>query len=428
MSLKPRSVFPSVKSVGSIKLQSVYRIWPNGRECSAQSSQFSNYPPILKILFFIRSLDSGGAERQLVHLAKSLGEQGHEVVVMVMYSGGLLEQTLEQANVPVRALEKTSRWDLFRPLFRMINTMREVNPEILHSYMTEVNVISIICKIVRPTILLVWGVRNAGLDRRMYGSLERTLAWLEKRCSSVPDLIIANSEAGRTLAIQEGFRGDHFEVVKNGIDTTRLFRDEGLRREAREFWGVGNSEKVLGIVGRVDPQKDHENLILAVSLLSEEQKNNIKVLCVGHDTDEQIAHLRLKCEQLGLKQKVIWVAKQHNINKIFNAIDVLVSASNAEGFSNVIAEALAVGVPCVATDVGDSKQIISEFGGVAPPKNPQALSQAIAAVLENIDLFTEEFRVSARSYILETFSIAKLSQETERLLQQLISNNRTDVS
>ena len=400
----------------------------NDQQCSAQISPFSKHPLILKILFFIRSLHLGGAERQLVSLAETLREQGHEVVVMVMYSGGLLEQTLEQANVPVRALEKTSRWDLFRPLFRMIKTMREVNPEILHSYMTEVNVISIICKIVRPRILLVWGVRSAGLDRRMYGSLERALARLEKWCSSVPNLIIANSEAGRTLAIQGGFRGDHFKVVKNGIDTTRLFRDERLRSEARELWGVGNSEKVLGIVGRVDPQKDHENFLLAVSLLSEERKKNIKVLCVGHDTDEEIAHLRLKCEQLGLKQKVIWVAKQPNINKMFNTIDVLVSASKSEGFSNVIAEALAVGVPCVATDVGDSKQIISEFGAVVPPTNPQALSQAIAAVLENVDLFTEEFRVSARSYILETFSVPKLSQETERLLQKLISDSRAAVS
>ena len=378
----------------------------------------------MKVLFFIRSLHLGGAERQLVYLTKSLKSNGHDIAVLTMYSGGIFESDLRGVGIEIFSLEKKSRWDLVRPIFRMSQLVRQLKPDVLHSYMTDVNVLSVVCGFLGSKSILVWGVRNAGLDRKMYGLVERILFWLEIRFSSIPSLINANSEAGRMLSIREGFGPKNFEVVKNGIDTSRFFRDGDFRSRGRDQWGLSGAVKVLGVIGRIDPQKDHQNFIAAIALLPESEKKRIKVLCVGHDTEEEIVDLRLLCAQLGVTEIFLWAPRNKNVVEVLNVIDVLVSSSVAEGFSNVVVEALAVGIPCVVTDVGDSREIVSTFGVVVPPKNPQALSHAITEVLNNAAFFSDEFRRAARSHVADQFSIAQLSQRTEELLQQLIIDRR----
>ncbi len=127
----------------------------------------------MKILFLIRSLDTGGAQRQLTLLSKGLRERGHHVVVAIFYSGGPFEKELREADVRIRPLHKRGRWDLLGFLVRLIQVLREERPDVIHGYLYDQNLMTIILKFLFPTAKVVWGIRSSSLDFRNYDWLTR---------------------------------------------------------------------------------------------------------------------------------------------------------------------------------------------------------------------------------------------------------------
>src|SRR5512137_1412070 len=143
----------------------------------------------MRILFLIPSLERGGAERQLVELAKGLRLAGHEPQVAVFYEGGALEAELAGAGVPVRPLKKAGRWDP-RFLGRFVRLLHEIRPDVLHSYMGSANLVA---ATLRPLIrgsTVVWGVRSAFMDMGRYDWLSRLTWRLEPLLSGRPAAII----------------------------------------------------------------------------------------------------------------------------------------------------------------------------------------------------------------------------------------------
>jgi len=374
----------------------------------------------MKILFFIRSLELGGAERQMANLAIELGNRGHQIAVVAMYEGGVLKDPLEESGIQVFCLKKKRRWQIVLPLMRLRRIVQRAEPEIVNSYGPEVNVFALFLKLFDRKHRLVWGVRNAGLSRKMYGIFERVLYWFECRLSGIPQLIIANSEAGRMLAIRDGFAPEKLIVIQNGINTEVNHRDPKARKRKRIEWGATADTKVIGMIGRVDPQKDHRAFISAIARLPKQIKTQILVVCAGYRTEEQIVDLRAYVREEGLEELFAWIRHDANVMETLNGLDMLVSSSNAEGFSNVLAEGLAVGLPCVATDVGDSRLIVDNFGLIVPARSPAALSSAIVELLGDSRVFSESFAQTAREHIVRNFSIKALGEKTETALSAII--------
>ena len=381
----------------------------------------------MKILFFIRSLGPGGAERQLVNLAIGLKKRGHEISVVTMYSGGVFEDLLLASGIPTYCLDKDGRWQIFTPLIRLQRIFKTVQPDLLHSYGPETNVFLVIHRFLFRRYPLVWGVRVAGLERELYGRFEKILYWCECRWSRVPDLIIFNSEAGKRLSVRDGFDKSRIKVIQNGIDTDEYRPDSELRNRFRAKLGLASGKKVIGIVGRIDPQKDHQTFIEAISLLPEHQKMEVAMICVGFRNEQETLALREQVNILGLEKRFIWLKSQPSTVNVLNGLDILVSSSISEGFSNVIAEGLAVGLPCVVTNVGDSKLIVSEYGFVVPRKDSQALSDGISKMLQDSRLGSDTFSKAARKHIVSRFSIDTLVSNTETTLQRLIDEGSPHV-
>ena len=381
----------------------------------------------MNILFFIRSLGPGGAERQLVNLAIGLKKRGHEISVVTMYPGGVFEDLLSANNISTYCLEKARRWQILSPLIRLQKILKIVQPDILHSYGPETNVFLVLQRLFFKRYLLVWGVRVAGLPRKMYGQFESILYWFECRWSRVPDLVISNSEAGKNLSIKDGFDKSCIRVIQNGIDTDEYQPNSGMRNAFRAKMELTPEKKVIGIVGRIDPQKDHQTFIEAVSLLPEHQKMEVAVICIGSKSEQETLALREQVKILGVEKKFIWLKRESSAVTVLNGLDILVSSSISEGFSNVIAEGLAVGLPCVVTDVGDSKLIVSEYGVVVPRKDPQALADGISQMLLDSRLRNDPFSEAARNHIVSKFSIDILVSNTETTLQRLIDEGSPHV-
>jgi len=374
-------------------------------------------PTLRRIALLIRSLDYGGAEKQATVLANGLARSGHAVSLVAFYPGSALRSQVF-SDVSVKCLEKRGRWDILGLLRNLLSVLNEEPPDVLYSFLPGPNVLACLTKLRFPKLKVVWGVRASYVDFTRYDRLTGFSYWLERRFSGCPDVIIANSESGRRYAVSQGFPDtDRFLVIPNGIDT-ELFRPDGTLREViRGEWGVLSHETLVGIVGRLDPMKDHSTFLEAAAKLAQ-RAEGMRFVSVGTGTPDYAALLREQACRLGLEKRMIWAGVRGDLPAIYNALDLLVSSSSfGEGFSNVLGEAMACGVPCVATDVGDAREILGDSDAVAQPRHPQALAIRAMAILERARLDGKELRVRLRQRIEENFSVETLVRRTSAALE-----------
>ena len=368
-----------------------------------------------KILFFIRSLNAGGAERQLVVTAKGLAERGHQVTVLTFYSGGCYADELTGTKVRLLSLHKKGRWDLLSFFFRLLMDLRKQASDVIYSFLGTANIFAVLMRPFIPQTRVVWGVRASNMDLDKYDWLSRWSYWLECRLAHFADQIVANSHAGLEYAVAHGFHRKNITVIPNGIDTERFLPDRAAGKRMRETWGVGKNERLIGLVGRIDPMKGHPIFLEAAAQIKRKQAS-VRFVCVGKGETEYENSMRELAREMGLDDVLIWAGVCSNMVEVYNAFDIASSSSYSEGFPNVLGEAMACGVPCVVTDVGDSALVVGETCLVVPAKDSKALS---AAWNEMLSLGVTEFRdlsSTVRERIINGFSINSLIEGTEQVL------------
>ncbi len=370
----------------------------------------------MKIVFLIRSLDVGGAETQLVFLAKGLRAAGHAVVVAEFYAGGRLEQPLREAAVPLRALGKRGRWDVIGFLARLIAMVKAERPDVVHSYLVGPNVLMAILKPLFPRVKLVWGVRASNMELRRYDWLARITFSASCRLARFADLIIANSNAGKDYHVAQGYPAKRVAVIVNGIDVARFRPDIGARERVRREWGVATGQKLIGLVGRFDPMKDHPNFLRAAVAVARARANT-RFVCVGDGDENYRRELRALALELGLADRMQWHGARDDMPAVYNALDILVSASSfGEGFSNAVAEAMACCIPCVVTDVGDSARIVAGTGAIVPPNDAEALANGCLVMLDRL---AQAPGIAARERVASLFDADALVRNTIAALARL---------
>jgi glycosyltransferase involved in cell wall biosynthesis len=371
-----------------------------------------------RVAFLARALDVGGAQRQLMALARSLDQKGFDVTVLTLYSGGSLLDDLHGTGVRVIPLDKKHRWDVFGFLARLVKECGNLRPHVLHSYLPGQNVISILLKPLLPGTRIVWGIRSAGRDPALEWLSILTVR-LQARLSRFADLIIFNSDAGKLFHLARGVASSRAIVIHNGIDTTRFSPDPQAGFRWRLSWQVPEDALVIGIVGRIVPVKEYETFLQAAARLAR-VRPQARFICIGSGSREYMRSLQDLATRLGLEKKVIWPGELFaDLPAAYNAMDIYCSSSHAEGTSNVILEAMGCGVPCVVTDVGDSRLIVGETGAVVPPRDPEALADGLERMVQRLTE-TPQLGLLARERILSSFSVDSLAQNTAKALIDLL--------
>lgn len=376
--------------------------------------------PTRRILFLARELGFGGAERQLVLLARALADLGWTVSILTFYSGGAMEAHLAGSNVELKSLEKSGRWDLDSLLRDLPSEIQRAAPDVVHSYLDAPNVIAALLRALGVSPPVVWGVRASYMDWEGYDVMRRATFETTRALARIPQLIIANSEAGRRFSVERGYPADRIVVIPNAIDVTWFRPDAASRERVRGEWGIGDNELLVGVVGRLDPMKGH-GVFLEAAAATLQERRDVRFVVIGSGEAQYERTLRDLATSLNVANHVLWVSARPDANAFLNALDLLVLPSVfGEGFPNVLGEAMATGVSCVSSDCGDSAMVLGEHGVIVPPGDVKSLARACLAALAVPPDVRAARGLAARESIMERFSIDRLAYETAAAIGRVV--------
>ncbi|MDP1832128.1 MAG: glycosyltransferase [Geothrix sp.] len=377
----------------------------------------------MRVLFLIHSLVAHGAERQLYELVRHMDKDRFEIHVAVFYGPGTGNQGelwSEMAALPGISLhclhKRRGALGHLSALPRLLSLLRRVRPDVVHGYMDGNLPILLLGRILR--IPVVWGIRRTSQDLTKLDRLSRQLLRVTVRLSRFADLIIFNSEAGRANHMAMGMKAPRMEVVANGFDVTRFSPDPALGAAQRDVWGVPSGAPLIGIVGRLNPVKDHSTFLRAAARLAR-QWPTARFICVGDGPVAYRASLMDRATSLGIGDRVQFPGNCDGMPAAYNALSILVLSSTDEGFPNVLGEAMACGIPCVTTRVGDAQVLVGPSGIVVEPGDDRAIAEALSTLMQESPQ-ERAFRTEAlRRRVCSLFSVGALARNTEQLLMRL---------
>lgn len=361
------------------------------------------------VLFLIRSMGRGGAERQLSLLARALQARGLKVAVAVFYANGSFECELHDAGVEVLYLEKTGRWANLGVIRRLQAFVRQRRPRVLHSYMPAQNVMALLLRpwLRRHGCAVACGIRTALPNAWRYTKLGGAVDLLQMALMPHADRVISNSSRA-LIGLGKRVTPGHGFAIPNGVEDERFRFSGEARASQRAAWGLEQGAVAVGLVGRLDPQKNHRLLIDALRLIRSDRPE-VVVVFVGDGSAMYRAEVQAHAESLSMASRILWVGSSADLSAVYSALDILCLCSVTEGFPNVIAEAMCAGLPCVATDVGDVTELMGDCGWVVPSGDAHALAQGL---LQACHALRSWDRDRPRRKMVEQFSVEKLADRT----------------
>ncbi|NTV73598.1 MAG: glycosyltransferase, partial [Holophaga sp.] len=338
-----------------------------------------------RLLFLINSLNPGGAERQLCELVRSMDRDRFKVHVVVNYdppagaATGFYDQMAALPGVTLHSLHKRRGALGYGPsLVRLLALVIRFDPQILHGYMDGNLPLLLLGGLLRKRV--VWGIRRTSADQTKLDRVGRWVQAITLLASPFVEMVIFNSEAGRLNHGALGMRSPRMCVVPNGFDVEKFHPDPCAGVLRRRDWGIPDGVPLVGIVGRLDPVKDHPTFLRAAARLSKDFPG-ARFVCIGHGTGAYLEKLRDLAASLGIGEKVCWPGGCADMTGAYNALSLLILCSTDEGFPNVLGEAMACGIPCVTTRVGDAEALAGGTGQVVEVGDDEALAREASRLL-----------------------------------------------
>jgi glycosyltransferase involved in cell wall biosynthesis len=359
----------------------------------------------MKIVHVITCLNDGGAEAVLFRTIQSLPHDEHFVVSLAGL--GKYGDLLKNRGVEVVDLDMTTLGRKLSAIYRLAGLIKSIAPDTIQTWMYHADFVGGIAARMAGFRNIAWGLHNSMVAASDNPLPRFALIRLNALLSHViPKWVISCSKAALVAHRGIGYHSRKLVFIPNGYPVDAFFPDQKARMQTRADFGVVADEVLLGMVARLDPQKDHLNLLNALAILKE--SNTFKCLLVGKDLD-QGSQLRPEIESRGLGDHVLLVGQRADIPNIMNALDVFcLSSAFSEAFPNVLCEAMACGTPCVTTDVGDSAFIVDNTGWVVPPRSPERLAAALVSAIANLP--DPGRQAAARRRIVENFSVERMAE------------------
>jgi glycosyltransferase involved in cell wall biosynthesis len=358
----------------------------------------------------------------LCKLLSMLNRERYSSEVISLTDIGEAGGKIRALGVPITALGACRGMPDPRILFRLVRILRRNSPAIVQTWMYHADLIGGLAAKLAGGIPAIWGIRASNLDSRINGRSVVMTAKLCARLSSfIPQFIVCCSEAGKRVHRLMGYRSEKLRVIPNGFDVDCFIPDAESRAALRAECGVGNEALLVGHVARFDRMKDHRGFIEAAARVHASIPTARFIFC-GDGLDWRNSVLVGWMRAAKIESVCILLGRRFDLHRIYAALDAfVVSSANAEGFPNVLGEAMSCAVPCVSTDVGDARRIISDTGYVVPPGEPEQLSTALTSLLRIDARSRAILGHAARRRIVEHFSLPAIVRQYEELYEEVRS-------
>ncbi|MCL4705027.1 glycosyltransferase [bacterium] len=371
------------------------------------------------VVYLTDKLAYGGTPLQIVELALHLDRaRFRPYLIALSQIEAAIRERLEQSNIQMECLEQANwvRVNALPAAWKLYRSLRRLAPEIVHAFLTTGNVLGAVLGTLARVPVIVSSHRDlGGFDGKW---ITRMNFWTDRHLATS---VTANSLAVReALAQRSNAPAETIRLLYNGIDLKKIeTANRGLAK--RQELGLPPNALAIGVIANIRVAKGHQYLLEAFNRIAPHVPQACLLICGFAGDHDLMKTLQRLAAAGGAAGRVRFMNSRNDIPEMLHALDVVVSPSLSEGFSNAILEAMAAGKPVIATRVGGSpEQIIDGVTGLlVPPQDAGAIAQALLTLLRSPGL-RREMGTAAQRHVQENFSVAIMTRNHTRLYDDLL--------
>jgi glycosyltransferase involved in cell wall biosynthesis len=372
----------------------------------------------------ITELDVGGAEVMLTKLLSAMDPGRFRHSVLSLKNKGPMAAQIEKLGISVFELNLHRPFSHLNSRSRLRKVLSRQRPALIQGWMYHGNLAASLFHFPnRRKRPVIWNIRHSLNSLKQEKILTRMVVRAGALFSGSPAGIIYNAHVSADQHAALGYSPKRAHVIPNGFDLKRFRPNRHVRQKLRSQLGVPKGGILIGLIARYHPMKDHVNFLRAASLIAKKSAN-VRFLILGRNVDNPASGLIRHVEALGLTNRVTFLGEHLDIESFLAALDIASLSSYGEGFPNVVGEAMACGIPCVVTDVGDCRRLVGKTGIVVPPRDAPALKKGWERLMDKGQLERENLGSAARRRMFENFEISKIAGQYGELYQRIMDSKR----
>ena len=387
------------------------KLYDHKNKCDQKILSKKNLPKVPKICHIITGLERGGAERFLFNLltATDLNKETNNIVISLM-SEGYYGPLLKKKKISLSCLNMNRGQINISSVIKLHQILKKTKPDIVQGWMYHGNLAALLGTYINKKVKLSWNIR---LSLETYSEMKfktRLAIKLGAMFSKKANSIIYNSKRSLNQHRQFGFSFNNDLYIPNGFDTEKWKPNKNLKYKIRKLLNIPNDVRVIGYVGRGDDQKDLPKLFKVFDIIKKNHPN-VFLIAVGKNLKKYAIN----------SDRIIFLGERSNVEEIMASFDLLCLTSKAEGFPNVIGEAMLSGLPCISTDVGDVKSIMGKTGWIVPNNDIKLFAKYLDNLLKMPKKELKKYGKSARELIIKNYDINKIREQYISLYNSILN-------
>lgn len=369
-----------------------------------------------KIVHVITDLDIGGAEIMLHRLlSASRDSNEYQHIVISLTTIGPIGDKLTAIGVCVFECGLVSLWKMPAAMLRLRKLIQQLQPDIVQTWMYHADFFGGIAARSCGFKHIIWGIRSTEvpINSKLTGLLVKINALISHH---LPQKIVCVAQAALESHRKFGYDARRMLVIGNGIDLKEFF---GQEQPPVPVGVAGDEARLIGCVGRFHPDKGQDLLLQSFAQLLIQQPD-LRLVLIGRGCEPSNKQLSELLDRFNLRHAVQLLGERPDIAKLLQSMDIYCMPSRSEGFPNGLVEAMAAGLPCVATDVGDALVLGAGVVEFVMPSSVTELTKGLQLMLEKTPVERSNLGQQAARRIKENFSIDAVRSQFEALYSQIL--------